>query len=172
MASPHVAAFAIGRRFPIGITTRAIAVVTKKENRKAWLTPGHLRMSIAIMDCSSSPVLVTVIAWGRCLSTSKTSHLATLFTHFPRGDFCRMRPVKTELRLCFCAFQAHLEVVLLCLKSTIAQSNRQQSTDMSHWAAHANDSSRTPVFVYRGGKTSNQKALPLSDEFFHGLPER
>ena len=172
MASPHVAALPIGRRLPIGMTTKAIAVVMKKENRKAWLTPGHLRMSIAIMDCSSSPVLVTVIAWGRCLSTRKTSHLAALFTHFPRGDFCRMRPVITESRLCFCAFRDHLEVVLLCLKSTIAQSIWQRLTDMSHWSARINDSSRRPLFVYRGGKTSNQRALPLSDEFFHGLPER
>ncbi len=47
-----------------------------------------------------------------------------------------------------------------------------EANDMSHWGATHNDSSRTPLFVYRGGKTSNQEALPLSDDFFHGLPER
>jgi hypothetical protein len=37
-----------------------IPVVKKNENKKAWFIPGHVRMSIASMDSSSSPVLVTV----------------------------------------------------------------------------------------------------------------
>ena len=64
MASPHVAGLPIGRRFPMGMTTRAMAVVVTKEKRKAWLTPGHLSMSIEIMTDSSTSNLVTVGSWG------------------------------------------------------------------------------------------------------------
>jgi len=64
MASPHVVSVPTGRRLPNGITMRAIAVVMTRENKKAWLTPGHLSMSIEIMTDSSTSNLVTVGSWG------------------------------------------------------------------------------------------------------------